>query len=73
MTLPMFVAQGTKDELVRPPTTDAYVARLCAAKADVVYDHVEDTGHGLVALRALPRVQAFFRDTLAGRAVASTC
>jgi predicted esterase len=73
MTLPTFVAQGTKDEFVHPPTTDAYVARLCAAHADVAYDHVKDTGHGLVALRALPRVQVFFRDVLADRAVASTC
>jgi len=41
---------------------------LDAARAAVTYLSIPDTGHGLVALRALPTLMPWFRDALGGTA-----
>ncbi|WP_243695269.1 alpha/beta fold hydrolase [Agromyces protaetiae] len=51
--IPLFVAQGETDTLVRPDLTEAFVARQRALGTDVTSELIPKTGHGLVALRAL--------------------
>jgi pimeloyl-ACP methyl ester carboxylesterase len=53
LAMPLFVAQGESDKLVRPSATDTFVA---AAKADgttVTYDRIPGATHATVALRSL--------------------
>lgn len=71
--VPMFVAQGLSDQLVKPATTEAYAAKLCAAGEHLDFRTYEDIGHGLVAERAVPDVLPFFSEALAGRTTRTTC
>ena len=71
--VPLFVAQGQKDELVRPAATSAYVARVCAAGEHVVFRQYPGDDHGSIANAAVPAVLPFFASALAGTPPASTC
>jgi pimeloyl-ACP methyl ester carboxylesterase len=71
--LPVFVAQGGKDDLVKPATTAEYVARLCAAGQPVQFHRVPGASHLTIAMRSLPEVRAFFAAALDGRTPAETC
>ncbi|MFF1572383.1 alpha/beta fold hydrolase [Leifsonia sp. NPDC058292] len=51
--VPLFVAQGETDSLVRPADTAAFVAHERSLGVDVTFERIPDTGHGLVAVRAL--------------------
>ncbi len=53
---PLYVAQGASDTLVRPALTAAFVAAQQALGTDVTSEVIPDTGHGLVALRALTKL-----------------
>jgi acetyl esterase/lipase len=54
--VPLFVAQGDTDTLVRPEITATFVAQQVELGADVTFVKLPDTGHGLVADRALRRL-----------------
>jgi len=56
---PLFVAQGATDTLVRPELTAKFVAEQQGLGTDVTSLVIPDTGHGLVALRALPDLLAW--------------
>jgi pimeloyl-ACP methyl ester carboxylesterase len=56
LTVPLFVAQGETDTLVRPTLTSDFAEREKTLGTAVTYVSIPDTGHGLVALRALPRL-----------------
>ncbi|MET0725231.1 MAG: lipase family protein [Leifsonia sp.] len=56
MPVPLFVAQGLSDTLVHPDLTSDFVAGEQAMGASVVYDQIPNTGHGEVAMRALPKL-----------------
>ncbi|WP_240036773.1 alpha/beta fold hydrolase [Leifsonia flava] len=56
MPVPLFVAQGLSDTLVHPDSTTDFVTQQKTLGASVVYDEIPATGHGEVALRALPRL-----------------
>jgi pimeloyl-ACP methyl ester carboxylesterase len=71
--LPVFVAQGGEDDLVKPATTADYVARLCAAGQPVQFHRVAGASHLTIAVRSLPEVREFFATALDGRAPADTC
>jgi pimeloyl-ACP methyl ester carboxylesterase len=58
--VPLFIAQGETDTLVDPAVTTAFVAHERSLGTDTTYLQIPATGHGLVALRALPRVLAWF-------------
>ena len=73
LTAPLFVAQGETDTLVAPATTRAFADHECAIGSRVTYLPVPGTGHGLVALRAVDRVIAWFDDVRSGRPVESHC
>lgn len=54
LQMPLFVAQGADDTLVRPETTAGFVASQQALGTKVTSEVLPKTGHGLAALRALP-------------------
>lgn len=58
--VPLFVAQGLSDKLVRPSSTAAFVAGEKQRGTDVVYDTIPGATHGTVANTALPAVLGFF-------------
>lgn len=70
---PVFIAQGETDELVRPSSTADFAARQCSLGADVTYLSLPDTGHGMVANRALPTLMPWFAAALDGTPQPSTC
>jgi acetyl esterase/lipase len=47
--VPLFVAQGTADQLVRPAITRAYVARVCRGGGKVRFVALPGIGHGFIA------------------------
>lgn len=53
LTMPLFVAQGESDKLVRPSATDAFVASARADGTTVTYDRIPGATHATVALRSL--------------------
>lgn len=71
--VPLYVAQGASDTLVLPSATQQFVAKQCAGGQHLTFESYPDTGHGLIALKAVPAVTAFFDDVLAGTPPASTC
>ncbi|MEF2975894.1 alpha/beta fold hydrolase [Subtercola sp. YIM 133946] len=60
MPVPLYVAQGDTDTLVRPGDTADFARDQCALGAQVTYVSVAATGHGLVAFRAMDTVLPWF-------------
>ena len=60
LDVPLLVAQGDSDTLVHPSATDAFIAHECSIGTKVTALHIPNTGHGTVALKALPMVLSFF-------------
>ncbi|SDG72898.1 alpha/beta hydrolase family protein [Pseudonocardia oroxyli] len=54
--VPVFVAQGGADTLVRPDTTARFVAAQCAAGAEVTSVVVPGADHGFIALDVVPQL-----------------
>jgi acetyl esterase/lipase len=48
-TVPVFLAQGMKDTLVRPEVTENYMQRLCKAGSTVEWHPVPESGHLFIA------------------------
>ena len=44
-SIPVFLAQGTKDQLVLPAVTQSYYAKLCQSGTPVQFDSLPDVGH----------------------------
>jgi len=44
-SIPVFLAQGTKDQLVLPAVTQAYYAKLCQSGTPVQFDSLPNVGH----------------------------
>jgi acetyl esterase/lipase len=47
--IPVFLAQGTADTIIRPQVTKNYAQRPCAADSKVQLLELPGVGHGLVA------------------------
>jgi alpha-beta hydrolase superfamily lysophospholipase len=71
--MPVMVAQGEKDGLVRPATTADYVEQLCRSGQPVEFRRDPTASHLTVAVRALPDVQRFFARALDGERPVDTC
>lgn len=65
---PMFLIQGTADEIVRTELTDDFVEKMEAAGADIEYLKIEGAGHGVAYAESLeqtdPALEAFFAKHL---------
>ncbi|UFS58196.1 alpha/beta fold hydrolase [Subtercola endophyticus] len=64
--VPLLVAQGADDTLVRPADTASFAQSECSLGASVTYLSVPDTGHGLVAFRTLTVLLPWFAHLAAG-------
>jgi pimeloyl-ACP methyl ester carboxylesterase len=62
LPVPLFVAQGLDDTLVRPGTTAAFVERERRVGSNVTYDEVSGATHATVANRAIPSVVTFLHQ-----------
>ncbi len=63
LAAPLFVAQGDTDALVRPEITAQFVQAQRDLGTDVTFETIADTGHGLVALRAMPKLLEWLKAT----------
>ena len=71
--IPLFLAQGTADELVRPDVTRAYMQQQCEAGGRVAMMWVQGVGHGLVARDSADAAVSWMMDRFAGRPAPSDC
>ena len=60
LDVPLLVNQGAADKLVIPTATDEFVAHECAIGSTVSYYTYDNTTHGTIAYRAMPRVLDWF-------------
>jgi pimeloyl-ACP methyl ester carboxylesterase len=71
--VPVFIAQGTKDNVVVPDVTKAYAKRLCEAGVTVELKMYEGIGHVPMGKDAAPAVSDWVNDRFAGKPAPSTC
>jgi acetyl esterase/lipase len=71
--LPVFLAQGTADGLVRPQVTMDYMKRLCAAGSAVRMLVLPGVSHGFAAAKSADDAVAWIADRFAGRPAPSDC
>jgi acetyl esterase/lipase len=71
--IPLFLAQGTTDTIVRPEVTRAYMQRQCKAGGKVAMMRVPGVGHGFVARDSADAAVAWMMDRFAGRPAPSDC
>ena len=70
---PVFIAQGTVDDVVRPQITAAYAGGLCAQGTAVTYLSVPDEGHIRVAFNTAKDAVAWMADRFAGKPAPDEC
>ena len=71
--IPLFLAQGTTDNIVRPEVTRAYMQRQCMAGGKVAMMWVPGVGHGFVAKDSADAAVSWMMDRFAGRPAPSDC
>lgn len=71
--IPLFLAQGTTDNIVRPEVTRAYFQRQCEAGGKVAMMWVPGVGHGLIARDSADTAVSWMMDRFADRPVPSDC
>ncbi len=72
-TIPLLVAQGLTDTLVRPEVTAAWVQARCTAGANIEYQTYPDTGHFQLRTTAAPPVRDWLLARVKGEPVAPGC
>jgi dipeptidyl aminopeptidase/acylaminoacyl peptidase len=71
--LPVFLAQGTTDQIIRPDVTESYMKKLCVAGSKVKMMILPNIGHGRAAQASTMHVVRWISDRFAGGAVPSDC
>ncbi|HTJ58663.1 MAG TPA: alpha/beta fold hydrolase [Devosiaceae bacterium] len=71
--VPVFIAQGTGDELVEPQVTAAYFARLCAARNPATLLMMPGVGHVLAGLASADAAIGWIDARFAGVPPTSNC
>jgi len=71
--VPMFIAQGSWDQMVELPITRNYVARACSKRMRVRYIEEAGADHGGAARRAAPAVASWIGDRFEGVAAPNDC
>ena len=71
--LPIFLAQGTADGLVRPQVTLDYMKRLCAAGSAVRMLELQGVSHGFAGAKSADAAVAWIADRFAGKPAPSDC
>lgn len=72
-TIPVFIAQGTADELVRPQVTQNYVSKLCRGGSKVRLLEMPGVNHGFAARDSANIAVAWIADRFAGSPPPSDC
>jgi acetyl esterase/lipase len=72
-SVPVFLAQGTSDGLVRPAVTMDYMKRLCRAGSRVRMLTLAGVSHGFAGAKSADQAVAWISDRLAGRPAPSDC
>jgi pimeloyl-ACP methyl ester carboxylesterase len=71
--IPVFLAQGTDDVIIRPKVTQDYVAALCRAGSKVRMLSMPNIGHGRAAQASTQAMLDWTSDRFAGKAAADDC
>jgi acetyl esterase/lipase len=73
MGAPVFISQGTIDDVVRPAITALYAGGVCARGTAVRYLSLPDESHFFVAFRSADEAVAWMADRFAGRPAPDDC
>jgi acetyl esterase/lipase len=71
--VPLFLAQGTTDDLVRPDVTAAFMQRQCGSGVSVRMLLLPGVGHGLAGRKSADAAVAWIADRFAGIPAPSDC
>jgi acetyl esterase/lipase len=71
--LPVFLAQGTADNLVRPSVTAAYRTRLCQAGSPVRFELLPGVGHAFIARDTANAAVSWIAERFAGKSAPNEC
>lgn len=71
--LPVFLAQGTIDQIIRPDVTKNYMSKLCSAGSKVQMMILPNIGHGRAAQASTEAVIRWTADRFAGEAAPNDC
>jgi acetyl esterase/lipase len=71
--LPVFLAQGGADQLVRPQVTQDYMKRLCAAGSKVQWVFMPTVNHGFAARSSAATAVRWMADRFTGIAPPNDC
>lgn len=72
-SVPVFLAQGTADEVVQPSLTADYARKVCAATNSVTWRTYPDVGHFDVVKASTSDVLSWMREVRAGHPPKSGC
>jgi dipeptidyl aminopeptidase/acylaminoacyl peptidase len=70
---PVFIAQGTIDDVVRPGITALYAGGVCAQGTAVRYLVLPDESHFFIAFRSADEAVAWMADRFAGKPAPDDC
>jgi pimeloyl-ACP methyl ester carboxylesterase len=71
--IPVFLAQGTIDQIIQPAVTENYMKRLCAAGSKVKLVMLPNIGHGRAAQASTMDAVRWISDRFAGETAPSDC
>ena len=71
--IPIFLAQGTADTIIRPQVTQGYMKRLCKAGSKVRLLVMPGVGHGLAARDSASAAIDWMADRFAGISAPNDC
>lgn len=71
--VPVFIAQGMADTIVRPKITVDFVRQLCSQGEHVTFIEMQGVDHGMAARKSERRAVDWMRLRLGGQAVPSNC
>ncbi len=71
--IPVFVAQGLADGIVRPEVTISYVRRLCSHGSSVDFVALPKVGHGFIARDTAKDAAQWIGNRFAGPAAPNSC
>jgi pimeloyl-ACP methyl ester carboxylesterase len=71
--IPVFLAQGTTDQIIRPEVTQDYMKKLCSAGSNVQMMLMPNIGHGRAAQASTASVVRWTIDRFAGETPPNDC
>lgn len=71
--IPVFLAQGTIDQIIQPAVTESYMKRLCAAGSKVKLVMLPNIGHGRAAQASTMDAVRWISDRFDGAAAPNDC